>query len=55
MCKLKYAQLSGATHIFFYLQTFIGNQTNAKESFDSSHPLSWANREMLDIILPSPC
>ena len=38
MGELQYAQASGATRIFFYVQTFIGNWTNGEESFDS-HPL----------------
>ena len=39
MEELHFAQASGAICIFFYVQTFIGNQTNAEEYLDSSHPL----------------
>ncbi len=38
MGELQYAQTSGATRIFFYVQTFIGNRTNGEESFDSHPP-----------------
>ena len=55
MAELKYAQKSGATHIFFYVQTFIGNRTKADESFDSSNPLDWTNRKMLHRIVPPTC
>ena len=43
MGELQYAQMSGATCIFFYVQTIIGNQTNGEESFDSHPPfaLTW--------------
>ena len=43
MGELQYAQMSGATRIFFYVQTFIGNRTNGEESFDSHPPfgLTW--------------
>ena len=43
MGELQYAQTSGATRIFFYVQTFIGNRTNGEESFDSYPPfgLTW--------------
>ena len=43
MGELKYAQTSGATRKFFYVQTFIGNRTNGEESFDSHPPfgLTW--------------
>ena len=37
MGELQYAQTSGDTRIFFYVQTFIGNRNNGEESFDS-HP-----------------
>ena len=43
MGELQYAQTSGATRIFFYVQIFIGNRTNGEESFDSYPPsgLTW--------------
>ena len=34
MGELQYAQTSGATHIFFYIQIFIGNRTNKEDSLD---------------------
>ena len=40
MCNVQYAQTSGATRIFFYVQTFIGNWTNTEESFNSVPPLA---------------
>ena len=52
MGELQYAQTSDATRIFLYVQTLIGNWTNAEESFDSSHPLAWSDREMLYFIVP---
>ena len=44
--ELHYALTSGATCIFFDVQTFLGNQTNAEESFDSAHPLAWTKWEI---------
>ena len=38
MGELQYALTSGATRIFFYVQTLIGNRTNGEESFDSLPP-----------------
>ena len=38
MSELQYAQTNGATHIFFYVQTFIGNRRNRQDSFDSHPP-----------------
>ena len=37
MVKLQYAQTNSATYIFFWVQTFMGNRTNKKESYNS-HP-----------------
>ena len=41
MGELQYAKTSGATRIFFYVQTFIGNRTNGEESFDSYPPFTF--------------
>ena len=59
MGELQYAQTSGATRIFFYVQTFIGNRTNGEESFDSYPPfgLTWtgaASLQSLTHLLSTP-
>ena len=54
MGELQYAQTSGATRIFFYVQTFIGNRTNREESFDSHPPfgLTWTGTASSQIPTP---
>ena len=46
MGALQNAQTSGATCLFFYVQTFIGNRTNAEDSFDSFEPLVWTEQKI---------
>ena len=54
MGELQYAQTSGATHIFFYVQAFIGNWTNGEEYFDSHPPfgLTWTGTASLQSPTP---
>ena len=54
MGKLQYAQTSGATNIFFYVQTFIGNQTNGGKSFDSHPPFGLTRTETASMQSPTP-
>ena len=55
MGELRYAQTSGSTRIFFYVQTFISNWSNAEEYFDSATPLAWPEGELLRWTVPPPC
>ena len=55
MGELQYAQISGATHIFLFAETFIGNQTNAEEYFDSVPPPGLTAQELPHYRVPPPC